>query len=163
MFNATARTSRMADRSSNSGHRHRILRAIPKTFDQRIYREPSRPRQRRISSIAAHPEGMSKLSHGFYRALLPPSHSGSEAPGGLAGATQGGAGQHCWCMRSRCSPRPRRAFTARRESRPCARSRAWLDFLSPQKPRWRPMRPRIRLYRICLARRTWWANVLGKH
>ena len=30
MFNATARTSRMAARSSNSGHRHRVLRAIPK-------------------------------------------------------------------------------------------------------------------------------------
>jgi glycosyltransferase involved in cell wall biosynthesis len=33
-----------------------------------------------------------------------------------------------------------------------------VDFLSPQKPRWRPMRPRIRLYCICLARRTWWAG-----
>jgi hypothetical protein len=51
---------------------------------------------------------------------------GGAARGGPAGTTQGGAGQHCWCMRSRCSPRPRRAFTARRENgRPCARSRAW--------------------------------------
>ena len=48
MFNATARTSRMADRSSNSGHRHRVLRAIPKI--QGIYRgaktQPPQPHGR---------------------------------------------------------------------------------------------------------------------
>src|SRR5215472_1295145 len=79
MFNATARTSRMADRNSNSGHRHRVLRAIPKIRASSEMRDAASTTTRQgaaqvVAHAARHLDG---LDVALLPALAHPFDSGS--------------------------------------------------------------------------------------